>query len=240
MQPECCSRRADFLLSYPNGRQREFDMRGRVALAMAAVIAVQICGLATRAQAQSGGIPCNAFQKNADGTWTVLATTYIEGPGVKVQEGGIVQPGRAILGYDIAAMIAKACPNATLALPSDETPNLAPGVAPSVAPGTAPSSAPSGAPRPAVPAPQAPSFLARYADANGNIDVRQLTCGHLAEASAEEAQLVFAWYSGWYNGSAKGRGINLARVRYNIRNIVDYCKANRDKKLTDVMERMLK
>ena len=219
-------------------------MRGRVALAIAGAIAVQVSCLTARAQAQSSSIPCNAFQKNADGTWTVLATTYIEGPGVKVQEGGIVQPGRIILGYDIADMIAKACPNAKIQLPSDETPLIAPGAAPSTAPNAAPNAAPGtapgAAPRAAAPAPPVQSLLAKYADANGNIDVRQLTCGHLDVASADEAQLLLAWYSGWHNGLAKGRGINLARVRYNIRNVIDYCRANRDKKLTDVMERMLK
>jgi hypothetical protein len=219
-------------------------MRRCVALAMVAAIAMPVFGLATAASAQTGGIPCNAFQKNADGSWTVLATTFIEGPAVKVQEGGIVQPGRVILGYDIAAMIAKACPNATLALPSDETPNLAPNAAPGGPPGLAPNvvpgSPPGTVPRAPAPAQQAPSNLARYADANGNIDVRQLTCGHLADASPDEAQLLLAWYSGWHNGSAKGRGINLARVRYNIRSAVDYCRVNREKRLTEVMERMLR
>jgi hypothetical protein len=94
--------------------------------------------------------------------------------------------------------------------------------------------------RAAAPALSATPFLAKYADANGNIDIRQLTCGHLDDATAEEAQLLLAWYSGWYNGLAKGHGINLARVRYKMRNIADYCRTNRDKRLTDAMEQMLK
>ena len=81
--------------------------------------------------------------------------------------------------------------------------------------------------------------LSQSADANGNFDVRRLTCGHLADASAEEAGLLLAWYGGWYNGQAKRRGINLARVRYAIR-VADYCRANRDKSLMQVMELMLK
>jgi len=195
-------------------------MRRRVALAITAAIALQVCCLTMRAQAQTSSIPCDAFAKNSDGTWTVLTTTYIEGPNVKVQQDSILQTGRSVLGYDIAAMIAKACPNAMVAPP----------------PGAAPSAGPSAA----TPAQQAPSLLARYADANGNIDIRQLTCGHLDDASAEESQLLFAWYSGWYNGLAKGHGINLALVRYNIRSVIDYCKANRDKRLSDVMQLMLK
>jgi hypothetical protein len=197
-------------------------MRCRVALAIAAAIALHVSCPPTRAQAATGNFPCEAFAKNPDGSWTVLQTTYIEGPNVKVQQDAIFAPGRIVLGYDIAAMIAKACPNAVVAPPPD------------AASGTPPSTAPSAA------APQPQSFLARYADANGNLDVRQLTCGHLDDTSAEEAELFLAWYSGWYSGVAKNRGINLARIRYAIRNVVAYCKGDRNKKLTDAMELMLK
>jgi hypothetical protein len=198
-------------------------MRRRLTLAFAAAIALQAFSMATGAQAQSGGsLPCEAFAKNADGTWTVLETTYIEGPAVKVQEGGVVRPGVLIRGYDIAAIIDKACPNAGVAPP--------PGAAPAA-------QQPQQQAQPPI---QTQSPLSRYADANGNIDVRQLTCGHIADTSAEEAGLLLAWYSGWYNGQAKGHGINLPRVRYSIRNVIDYCRANRDKRLSAVMELMLK
>jgi hypothetical protein len=199
-------------------------MRRRVALSITAAIALQICCLS--AQAATSNFPCDAFAKNPDGSWTVLQTTYLEGPNVKVQQDATFAPGRVVLGYDIAALIAKACPNAVVAPP----PDTAPAAAPNTAPGTAPSAA----------APQPQSFLARYADANGNLDVRQLTCGHLDDTSAEEAELFLAWYSGWYSGFAKNRGINLARTRYAIRNVVAYCKGDRNKRLTDVMEQMLK
>ncbi|MGA2895535.1 MAG: HdeA/HdeB family chaperone [Xanthobacteraceae bacterium] len=210
-------------------------MRRRVALALAAAFAVQSLGLTTGARTQSGGIPCENFAKNPDGSWTVLKTTYIEGPNVRVNQDVTLQPGYRILGYDVADMITKACPNAKVALPSDETPNLAP----TAAPGAAPSGTGAAA-NAAVRTQPPPSLLARYADANGNIDIRQLTCGHLNEATPEESQLLLAWYSGWYNGLAKGHGINLARVRYKMRNVVDYCRVNRDKRLTDAMEEMLK
>jgi HdeA/HdeB family len=205
-------------------------MRRRVALAVVAAIALQVSCPTTGARAETSTIPCDAFAKNPDGSWTVLGTTYIEGPDVKVQEGAILQPGRIIRGYDIAAMIAKACPNAAVAPPPGPAPNAAPSTGLSTAPGSAPSAA----------APQPQSFLARYADANGNLDVRQLTCGHLDDTSAEEAELFLAWYSGWYSGVAKSHGINLARIRYAIRNVVAYCKGDRNKKLTDIMEQMLK
>jgi len=203
-------------------------MRRRVALSITAAIALQACCLS--AQAATSNFPCDAFAKNPDGSWTVLQTTFLEGPNVKVQQDAIFPPGRVVLGYDIAEMITKACPNAVVAPPPDAEPSTGISTGVSTAPGTAPSAA----------APQPQSFLARYADANGNLDVRQLTCGHLDDTSAEEAELFLAWYSGWYSGVAKNRGINLARIRYAIRNVVAYCKGDRNKRLTDVMEQMLK
>jgi hypothetical protein len=188
-------------------------MRLCVALVVLATAWQTLCA-PTGALAQASNFPCDSFAKNADGSWTVLTTTYIEGPDVKVRKDAIFQPGFVILGYDIAAMIAKACPNATVAQPA-ETPAQ-------------------------QPQKQSPSLFSTYADANGNYDVSQLTCGHLDLASPDEAKLFLAWYSGWYNGVAKGRGINLARVRYNIQSVIDYCKANRDKRLTEVMQLMLK
>jgi HdeA/HdeB family len=205
-------------------------MRCRVALAIAAAIALQFSCAATRAQAATSNFPCEAFAKNADGSWTVLTTTYLEGPNVKVQQDAIFAPGRVVLGYDIAELIAKACPNAVVAPPPGAEPAAVPSAAPTTTPGTASSAG----------APQPQSFLARYADANGNLDVRQLTCGHLDDTSAEEAELFLAWYSGWYAGVAKNRGINLARIRYAIHNVVAYCRGDRNKRISDVMELMLK
>jgi HdeA/HdeB family len=207
-------------------------MRRRVALSIAAAIALQACCLS--AQAATGNFPCESFAKNPDGSWTVLQTTYIEGPNVKVQQDAVFALGRIVLGYDIADIIAKACPNAVVAQPPGAEPAAAQGAAPSTGVSTALGTAPSAA------APQPQSFLARYADANGNLDVRQLTCGHLDDTSAEEAELFLSWYSGWYSGVAKNRSINLARIRYAIRNVVAYCKGDRNKRLTDVMEQMLK
>lgn len=207
-------------------------MRCRVALSITAAIALQVCCLS--AQAATSNFPCDAFAKNSDGSWTVLQTTYLEGPNIKVQQDATFAPGRVVLGYDIADMIAKACPNAVVAPPPGTEPAAAQGAAPSTGLRTAPGTAPSAA------APQPQSFLARYADANGNLDVRHLTCGHLDDTSAEEAELFLSWYSGWYSGVAKNRGINLARIRYAIRNVVAYCKGDRNKRLTDVMEQMLK
>jgi hypothetical protein len=189
----------------------------RFAFALAAVLALPIVCQPEAAHALNDKLPCENFAKNADGSWTVLHTTFIEGPDVKVQEDTILSSGRMIRGYDIAEIIAKACPNAQVSPPAG-------------APGQGG----------AVPQVSAQSILGKYADANGNLDVRQLTCGHLDDTSAEEAQLLLSWYSGWYFGSGKKRGVNLPRVRYNIGAVMDYCRANRDKRLSDVMDLMLK
>jgi hypothetical protein len=45
--------------------------------------------------------------------------------------------------------------------------------------------------------------LSTYTDANGYLDVQKLTCGQLAGTFQEDADLLVAWYSGWYNGLAK-------------------------------------
>jgi hypothetical protein len=88
------------------------------------------------------------------------------------------------------------------------------------------------------PTPQVP--LSSYADANGNIDARRLTCAYLGNTSAEETGILLSWYSGSYNAIAKKRGFNLARLRSAIRNVVDYCKANPDKNLAQAMDLILK
>ena len=213
-------------------------MRRGLTLALTAAIASQLPGLTTAAQAQKSTIPCEAFQKNADGTWTVLSTTFIEGPQVKVQEGAVLPPSYVVLGYDITDMIAKACPNAPVGAPpapAAATP-ATPAAAPAASVGTQPSQRPQTPPLPQ-------KSLSRYADANGSIDVERLTCGQLDDASSDEADVFLAWYSGRYSGLAKkgtANTINIARLRYVMHNVIDYCRANRDKKLTQVMELMLK
>ena len=49
---------------------------------------------------------------------------------------------------------------------------------------------------------QAQVPLSAYADANGFIDVQALTCAQLAGTFQEDADMLAAWYSGWYNGLA--------------------------------------
>ena len=47
-----------------------------------------------------------------------------------------------------------------------------------------------------------PVDLIAYVDANGFIDVQALTCAQLANTYQSDANVLMAWYSGWYNGLA--------------------------------------
>lgn len=201
----------------------------RFVFAIAIITAVHGLSMTAGAVAQESEIDCGAFQKDPDGSWIVLKKTYIPVQKVRVVEGTVFRPGQTFLGEDMAERLAKACPNQPVAEPDMAVP-AQPG---QLAPGA-----------PLSPGAQVPltprSSLSRYADANGTIDVQRLSCGDLAVATPAETELLLAWYSGWYNGTAKKRGINLARVRFAIRSVADYCRANPDKRLVQVMDLMLK
>jgi HdeA/HdeB family len=182
-------------------------------------IAVQFCLVGA---ARSDDIDCDAFARNDDGSWTVIHKAYISGPNIRVEEGAVFEPGGTFLGDDLAKRLDRACPHAAAA-PQPAAVAPAQGAAPGQGVRT-----------------ETRSALAKLADANGNIDVQHITCGQLADASPAESELVLTYFSGWYGGLAKRRGINLARVRYAIRTVGDFCKANRDKSLVQTMELMLK
>jgi hypothetical protein len=177
--------------------------------------------LGAGAHAQDSEIDCSAFLKNPDGSWTVISKVFIPVQNVNVRPGTIFQPGQTFLGDDMTVRLAKACPNQPVATPQ------APGQPTQL---SAQPQAPAG---PYVP-------LSSYADANGNIDIQRLTCAHLAVASPADVDLLVTWYSGWYAGLAKKRGINVARVQYAIRNVSDYCKANRDQRLDEALNVLLR
>jgi HdeA/HdeB family len=185
---------------------------------VAFAIVLQVFCLAGGAHAQDSEIDCDSFIRNPDGSWTVVKKVFIPVQNVRVIEGTVFRPGTTFLGDDMTVRLSKACPNKQV-----------------------------GAPEPAdvaQPLPQQPQPgrmpLSQYADANGNIDVQRLTCGQIADASIEDSSFFLSWYSGWYYGNEKKRGINPARVRYVIRSVVDYCRTNRERKLTDVMAFWLK
>ena len=180
-------------------------------------IVLQILCCAGGAHAQDSDIDCDSFIKNPDGSWTVIKKVFIPVQNVRVVEGTVFRPGSTFLGDDMTVRLSKACPNKQVA---------------------APEPAESAQPQPQLQPVRIP--LSQYADANGNIDVQRLSCGQIADASVEDSTFFLSWYSGWYYGNEKKRGINPARVRYVIRGVVDYCRANRDRKLTDVMASWLK
>ncbi len=187
-------------------------MTTRLLAGLAAIVLA--VALSAVAHAQDRDLDCTAFTKNPDGSWTVTSTAFIPVQKVRVREGTVFRPGETFLGDDMTVRLNKACPNQPVVQPEAAAPVAQP--------------------------PLSHAQLSRYADANGNIDIRQLSCAHLADTSVEEAGFFLAWYSGWYSGVAKKRGINLARIRYAVHNVTDYCKANRDKSVAQVMELMLK
>lgn len=77
--------------------------------------------------------------------------------------------------------------------------------------------------------------LSAYADANGWIDVQKLTCGQLANTYQEDADMLAAWYSGWYNGLAKKHMLNVPRGKRVEHEVIVYCKANRDKRVLEAI-----
>jgi HdeA/HdeB family len=182
-------------------------MAHRLVLAVIIIALNAVC-LSAVSRAQDNSIPCDAFVKNPDGSWSAMRNAAIQGTGLTIRAGSVLRPGASIRGLDLATMLNRACPEQ---------------------------------PEPAPVATSDPwAALGRYADANGNIEVERLTCAQLADASSADADLLLAWYSGWYNGLAKRHSVNPARVGYAIRNVADFCKGNRDKRLAEVMALMLK
>ena len=190
-------------------------------LMIAAAVALLSGWLVAGAHAQDSEIDCSAFLKNPDGSWTVVSKVFIPVQNVRVRPGTVFEPGQTFLGDDMTVRLAKACPNQPVAAPSAEGQPLPLSGQPQTQPG------------PYVP-------LSNYADANGNIDIQRLTCAHLAVASPADIGMLVTWYSGWYAGLAKKRGINMARVQYAIRNVADYCKANRNQRLSEALNVLLK
>jgi HdeA/HdeB family len=82
--------------------------------------------------------------------------------------------------------------------------------------------------------------LKTYVDENGYLNVRQLTCAQLANTFQEDADFLGVWYSGWYNGLAKKHSINVRRTKEGIHQVIVYCKANPDKKITEAIDVFLK
>jgi hypothetical protein len=73
---------------------------------------------------------------------------------------------------------------------------------------------------------QAQVPLTSYADSQGYIDVQKFTCAQLAGTFQEDADLLAAWYSGWYNGLAKAHRAKIARIKDDEHLVIVYCKAH--------------
>jgi hypothetical protein len=77
--------------------------------------------------------------------------------------------------------------------------------------------------------------LRTYADAKGFLDVQKLTCAQLANTYQEDADLLMAWYSGWYNGLAKKHLANPERAKRLEHEVIVHCKANPGIRIIDAI-----
>ena len=82
---------------------------------------------------------------------------------------------------------------------------------------------------------QAQVPLTSYVDAKGFIDVQALTCAQLAGTFQEDADLLSAWYSGWYNGLAKKHFLDLKKGKVVEHELIVYCKAHPEKKIIEAL-----
>ncbi|WP_332693882.1 HdeA/HdeB family chaperone [Bosea sp. (in: a-proteobacteria)] len=82
--------------------------------------------------------------------------------------------------------------------------------------------------------------LSAYADKDGFINVQELTCGQLANTYQEDADMLAAWYSGWYNGLAKKHYAHITRAKAGEHKLIVYCKANPGKKVIEAIDVLLK
>jgi hypothetical protein len=82
--------------------------------------------------------------------------------------------------------------------------------------------------------------LKTYADPDGYIDVQKLTCAQLANTFQEDADYLTVWYSGWYNGLGKKHMMQVDRSKSLEHQVIDYCKANRDKRVIEAIDVVFK
>ena len=73
---------------------------------------------------------------------------------------------------------------------------------------------------------KAQTDLTAYANAEGVLDVQKLTCAQLANTWQQDADLLMAWYSGWYNGLAKKHYFHPERAKRLEHEVIVHCKAN--------------
>lgn len=81
----------------------------------------------------------------------------------------------------------------------------------------------------------AQTALSSYADDKGYIDVQKLTCAQLAGTFQEDADMLTTWYSGWYNGLARKHMLNVKRGKEAEHEVIQYCKANQNKRVIEAI-----
>lgn len=81
----------------------------------------------------------------------------------------------------------------------------------------------------------AQTALGAYADEKGYIDVQKLTCAQLAGTFQEDADMLTTWYSGWYNGLARKHMLNVKRGKEAEHEVIQYCKANPNKRVIEAI-----
>jgi len=82
--------------------------------------------------------------------------------------------------------------------------------------------------------------LSTYADADGFLDIQALTCAQLAGTWQDQADLLSAWYSGWYNGLAKKHYMDIRKGREAEHELVVYCKANPQMRIIQAIDIVFK
>jgi hypothetical protein len=84
-----------------------------------------------------------------------------------------------------------------------------------------------------------PVDLSAYVDANGYLDMQALTCAQLANTYQEDANILAAWYSGWYNGLAKKHFLDWKNIRTGEHLLIERCKAHQEEKIIQAIEVVL-
>ena len=85
-----------------------------------------------------------------------------------------------------------------------------------------------------------PVDLSAYADKNGFIDVTALTCGQLANTYQQDANVLMAWYSGWYNGLGHKHYMDYKKGRELEHLVIEYCKQHENEKIIHAISVNLK
>ena len=80
-----------------------------------------------------------------------------------------------------------------------------------------------------------PVPLSAFVDQNGYIDVLALTCAQLANTYQQDANVLTAWYSGWYNGLDHKHYLDYTKGRIAEHDVIEYCKAHPDEKIIHAM-----